>query len=228
MTFLLPPGIKVLKIADIDPVAKEFKYHRICYCDFTKDYLSWIINRKFSRNLFFYLKEVPANNEFYRGIPPATKCFNHSSVGTRRSAACFCGFVAYFIIYRTNWKSKRNQRTNKQCEHELFTNKKDPINIENIVETLQKRNLLRHTKTIQISSNVKFTSIQFNTSQIMETFCTEDLTINDIFQTTFIPDFQKRKRKPIKSTYISFLNVPSETEESALTRFVEEYPTVAG
>ena len=57
--------------------------------------------------------------------------------------------------------------------------------------------------------------MQFNTSQIMETFCTEPLAINNTFQVNFIPDFQKRKRKPIKFSYISFLNVPSKTEESA-------------
>lgn len=62
----------------------------------------------------------------------------------------------------------------------------------------------------------------------METFRTESLTINGTFQATFIPDFQKRKRNPIKFTYISFLNVTSETEDSALTRFVEEHVTVAG
>lgn len=47
----------------------------------------------------------------------------------------------------------------------------------------------------------------------METFCTESLTINGTFQATFIPDFQKRKRNPIKFTYISFLNVTSETRQ---------------
>ena len=52
------------KIADIDLIANLFKYHRVYYCDFTGDYLSWIINRKFSKNLFFYLKGAPANKEF--------------------------------------------------------------------------------------------------------------------------------------------------------------------
>ena len=86
----------------------------------------------------------------YRGIPSATKEFNHSWVGARHSGQCFWASVTYFIIYRTNWESRRNQRTKKQCEHEIFTNEKDPVNVENIAETLQKRNLLRHTKTIPL------------------------------------------------------------------------------
>lgn len=48
----------------IDPIAKECKYHRMCFYDFTGDYLSWIINRKFSWNLFLYLKGAPENKEF--------------------------------------------------------------------------------------------------------------------------------------------------------------------
>lgn len=163
----------------------------------------------------------------YRVIPPATKGFNHSWVGwngTRDGVFLwFCGLF-YYLSYKLETKKQRN---NKQRKHELITNKKDPINIGNIAETLQKCNLLPHTKTIQIS-NIKFASQQFNTSQIMETFCTEPLTINGTFQATFIPDFQKRKRNPIKFTYISFLNVTSETEDSALTQFVEEHVTVAG
>ena len=59
----------------------------------------------------------------------------------------------------------------------------------------------------------------------MDTFCTEQLTLLDTFQVTFTPGFQKTKRRQI---YISFLNVPSEAEESALTQCVEAYATVSG
>lgn len=43
------------------------------------------------------------------------------------------------------------------------------INRDDIAKALHKGNLLRHTKVIQISSNMKYISIQFNTSLIMET-----------------------------------------------------------
>ena len=113
-------------------------------------------------------------------------------------------------------------------QKELIDNNKPPINRDDIAQALHKRNLLRQTKVIQILSNIKYLSIQFETSQIMETFCTEPLTINDTYSTTFLPDFRKRTRKQIEPTYISFLNVPSEAEEDALTEFVEQHATVVG
>ena len=113
-------------------------------------------------------------------------------------------------------------------QKELIDNNKPPMNRDEIAQALHKRNLLRQTKVIQISSNIKYLSIQFEISQIMETFCTEPLTINDICSTTFLPDFRKRTRKQIHYTYMSFLNVPSEAEEDALTEFVEQHATVVG
>ena len=80
-------------------------------------------------------------------------------------------------------------------QKELIDNKKPPINRDDIAQALHKRNLLRQTKVIQISSNIKYLSIQFETSQIMETFCREPLTINDTYSATFLPDFPKRTRK---------------------------------
>lgn len=62
----------------------------------------------------------------------------------------------------------------------------------------------------------------------METFCTKQLQLNDQFSAQFLLDFWKRNRPPVQYTYISFLNVPSEAEEDAMTRFVEQYATIGG
>ena len=94
---------------------------------------------------------------------------------------------------------------------------KPPINTDDIAQTLYKTDLLRQTRVIQISFNIKYVSIQFEISQLMETSCTEPLTINDTYSTTFLPDFRKRTCQNIQFTYISFLNIPSEAEEDALT-----------
>ena len=80
---------------------------------------------------------------------------------------------------------------------------------------------------MQISSNKKFVSIQFNTSTMMETFCTEPLKIQD-YSVQFKPDFLKRSRVYIEYHYISFLNVPSEADEDAMTDFVKQFATVVG
>ena len=113
-------------------------------------------------------------------------------------------------------------------QKELLDNNQQPITREDIATALQNRNLLRQTKTIQISSNIKYVSIQFQTSQLMETFCTEPLTVKENLQITFLPDFRKKLRIPIEPTYISFLNVPSEADEEALTQFVQQFATVLG
>ena len=66
-----------------------------------------------------------------------------------------------------------------------------PINSEDVANALHKKNLLRQTRVIQISSNIKYVSITFTTSLIMETFCSESLQIQD-FSIKFTPDFRKR------------------------------------
>ena len=73
-------------------------------------------------------------------------------------------------------------------QHELLDAQQDPTSRKDIVKALHDRNLLRQTKAIQISSNLKYISIQFNTSQIMETFCTNPLHVN-YFIVTLQPDF---------------------------------------
>ena len=112
-------------------------------------------------------------------------------------------------------------------QKELLDNNQPPITREHVAEALHNRNLLRQTKVIQISSNIKYLSIQFNTSQLMETFYTEPLKICD-FSATFLPDFKKRPRRQIQYTYISFLNIPSDAEEETLTEYVEQHTTVVG
>ena len=111
-------------------------------------------------------------------------------------------------------------------QDELISNRKELINSEHIAKSLHQRNLLRQTKVIQISSNIKFISVQFNTSALMETFCREPLHVKD-YSVQFLPDFRKRRHICYDYTYISFLNVPSEAEE-AMNEYVQQYATVVG
>lgn len=112
-------------------------------------------------------------------------------------------------------------------QDELISEKQDPLNSDDIAKSLHNRNLLRQTKVIQISSNRKYIFIQFNTSNIMETFCSKLLKVSG-YSIQFLPDFWKRNRRVYyQYTYISFLNVPSEVEE-AMTDFVRQYATVVG
>ena len=114
----------------------------------------------------------------------------------------------YMQTYRPWTKVVRGRSTYTSniydIKKELIENNKPPINRDDIAQALHKRNLLNQTKVIQISSNIKYLSIQFETSQIMETFCTEPLTMSDTYSTTFLPDFRKRTRKQIHLTYVSF------------------------
>ena len=102
-----------------------------------------------------------------------------------------------------------------------------PINSEDVANALHNRNLLRQTRVIQISSNIKYVSITFTTSIIMETFCSEPLQIQD-FSVKFTPDFRKQNRIPREYHFISFLNVPSEADEEHMTDFVKQHATVVG
>ena len=77
-------------------------------------------------------------------------------------------------------------------QQELIQNKKTTITLYDIAEALQKRNLLRQTKVIQLSSNVKYTSIQFDTSMIMEAFCSNPLLVREQFSITLLPDFRRK------------------------------------
>ena len=85
-------------------------------------------------------------------------------------------------------------------QKELIDNNKHPINRNDKAEALHKQNFLRQTKAIQISSNIKCISIQFDTSTIMQTFCSETLELKDQFSILFQPDFRKCQLPPITYT----------------------------
>ena len=111
---------------------------------------------------------------------------------------------------------------------ELIDENIAPINCEDVANALHNKNLLRQTRVIQILSNIKYVSITFTTSLIMETFCSEPLQIED-FSVKFTPDFRKRTQIIHEYHFISFLNVPSEAEEEeAMTDFVKQNATVVG
>lgn len=78
-------------------------------------------------------------------------------------------------------------------QRELIDNNQPLINRDDIAEALHKRNLLRQTKVIQISSDIKYISIQFDTSTVTQTFCSETLEIKDRFSILFQPDFRKHQ-----------------------------------
>ena len=101
-----------------------------------------------------------------------------------------------------------------------------PINRKDIATAIHKRNILRQTESIQISPNGQFCSIKFQTQQVMQTFCTEGLTISEGNNIYFKPDYKPRQHRSY--TFISFLNVPLETEEKELKAYVQEYCTVHG
>ena len=105
-------------------------------------------------------------------------------------------------------------------------NHSGPIDRKLIVQALQKRSLLRVTELIQISPNGQFCSIKFTTTQIMSTFCTESLMTSEIKNIVFKPDYKPPQTRAF--TFISFLNVPLETEENEMTRYVKEYCDVNG
>ena len=109
----------------------------------------------------------------------------------------------------------------------LKSENRGTINRKYIAHALHSRKLLCQTKVIQISSNLKYISIQFHTSMLMETFCTNPLTIKN-FSLTFRPDFSKQPTRYNEPETISFLNVPSEADEDSMTQFVQQYAVVIG
>ena len=109
----------------------------------------------------------------------------------------------------------------------LKSENRERINRKDIAHALHSRNLLRQTKVIQISSNLKYISIQFHTSMLIETFCTNPLTVKN-FSLTFKPDVSKRPTRYNEPETISLLNVPSEADEDSMTQFVQQYAVVIG
>ena len=100
-------------------------------------------------------------------------------------------------------------------------NHSGPIDRKLIAQALQKRNLLRVAESIQISPNVRFCSIKFTTTQIMSIFYTEPLTISENSCIVFKPDYKPPQTSAF--IFISLLNVPLETKENDMTRYVKEH-----
>ena len=105
-------------------------------------------------------------------------------------------------------------------------NDSDPIDRKLIAQALQKRGLLRVAELTQISPNGRFCYIKFTATQTMSTVCTEPLTISESNIIFFKPDYKPPQTRDF--TFISFLNVPLETEENEMTRYVKEYHGVHG
>ena len=89
-----------------------------------------------------------------------------------------------------------------------------PLDRKDTAQALHKRNLLRMTDSTQISPNgILFHKILYQTN--METLCTASLTLSQNIKIYFKPDFKQAPRRAI--TFISFLNVPLETEGNDMT-----------
>lgn len=102
---------------------------------------------------------------------------------------------------------------------------KRPINRDDIAKALEKRNLLKHIKTKQISSNIKLVSIEFYNKDIMETFCLERLQVKS-YNIQFLPDHRKSKHNQKKFIKVSLLNVPVERTDEPLTEFLEQFADI--
>ena len=98
---------------------------------------------------------------------------------------------------------------------------------KNIAEALHKRNMLRIAESIQISPNGRFCSVKFTTTELTQTFCTEGQVISEIITVYFKPDY--KPPPPTRNyTFVSFLNVPLETEEKDMNDFVRQYANSVG
>lgn len=93
---------------------------------------------------------------------------------------------------KTTLQEKKTCTSNiYDLQYSLIQTGKKSITRKDIANTLAKRCVLRQVETIQVSSKMKFASIEFDTTSTMETFCLEPLIPQDDFQALFIPDFRK-------------------------------------
>ena len=113
-------------------------------------------------------------------------------------------------------------------QQELLHNKEKPIDRHQIASTLSNKNILRQTKTIQISTNLKFASVEFDTTTTMKNFCLEPLTITDTYQISFRPDLIKRYWPKKRYTIVSFFNIPAEADMQLLNDFLDEFAGIEG
>ena len=109
-----------------------------------------------------------------------------------------------------------------QQEHHL-----ESLDRKNIAEALHKRNMLRVAESIQISPNTRFCSIKFTTKELMQTFCTEGVVISGNITVYFKPDY-KLPPPTQNYTFVSFLNVPLETEKKDMKNFVRQHVELCG
>ena len=89
-----------------------------------------------------------------------------------------------------------------------------------ITATLPKGNLSRHKETMQISSNIKFVSVEFHTKDIMETFCLETRQVK-IHNMQFLTDYKQSRQNKKRLINNSLLKVPAADE--SLTEFLKNY-----
>ena len=103
--------------------------------------------------------------------------------------------IPYFHDFKpceNNFTGKKTCTSNiYDLQYGLIQTGKKSITRKDIANTLAKRCVLRQVETIQVSSKMKFASIEFDTTSTMETFCLEPLIPQDDFQALFIPDFRK-------------------------------------
>ena len=90
-------------------------------------------------------------------------------------------------------------------------NQSKSVDKKDIAQALHSKNFLISAESMQISPNGQFCSIRFTTAQIMQTFCTEGLSISENYNIYLKPDYKPRQTKTY--TFISFNNVPLLTEE---------------
>ena len=113
-------------------------------------------------------------------------------------------------------------------QEELLLNNEKPIDRHQIPSTLSKKNILRQRKTIQISTNLKFASIEFHSTTTTKNFCLEPLTITDTYQISFRPDLIKRYWPKKWYTIVSFFNIPAEADMQLLNDFLDEFAGIEG
>ena len=113
-------------------------------------------------------------------------------------------------------------------QEELLLNNEKPIDRHQIPSTLSNKNILRQRKTIQISTNLKFASIEFHSTTTTKNFCLEPLTITDTYQISFRPDLIKRYWPKKWYIIVSFFNIPAEADMQLLNDFLDEFAGIEG
>lgn len=97
-----------------------------------------------------------------------------------------------------------------------------PLKRKDVAQALHHRNVLRVTESIKLSLNRRFCSIKSKMKEIMQTFCTEVLSLAENNTVYFKPDY-KPTPKQRSYTFVSFLNVPLKTEEIYMYEFVKQH-----